>query len=168
MSNSVSGWVNKTTHDVVLADPFSHAKTAELTGIKIDEHSEFEWERGKDLVVRTYNDQALNRVLLKAIRSQFPDREALVVAAKKAAKKHHIIFITTSYEADQKYDDEKAFIAVDLPDVVRFNKLRKCAGVFAPYATSLSLPVLAQSGDIYARSAKTIDAPKVPAHKIHR
>jgi hypothetical protein len=159
MCNAVSGWVHKTTYDVVLADPFSHAKTAGVTGINVDEHCEFEWERGKDLVVRTYNDEPLNRALLKAIRDKFPDREALVVAAKKAAKKHNIILITTSYEADQKYDDEKIALAVDLPDVVQLKKLRKCAEVFAPYAVSLSLPVLTTSGHIDARSATSISLP---------
>ena len=154
MCEIYSGFIHKRTHEIFMAHPASHSKTAELLGLHVSDLSEWEWERGEEVPkVRTHNDGHSADVRLRnAIVARFKTRDGIAEPMKAAAAKHKITLVTSLDElrALKKCDE----LVIGLAGDVTAPALEKVSGdLYASAATSFTAPALKECGDLYASAA---------------
>ena len=112
MCDVVSGWMNRKTLEIVIADPRSHSRTQELMGwtsLQIGDWGEWEWTREGQLVSRGCTD-----AMQKMILEKWQTRAALLPYAREQAAKHKISLIF-SHDHIAELEYQKGFeIVLDL------------------------------------------------------
>ena len=159
MCDVYSGWIDKRTHEIFMAHPASHSKTADLLKLDISKLSEWEWKRGAEVPeVRTHNDgHSADVRLVNAVIDRFKNRDGIITPMRDAAAKHKILLVTSLGELKklEKCDE----LVIDIVGEVSVPALKECNYLYASAATTFSAPALKECNYLDASAAITFSAP---------